>query len=58
MVYHRIDYQKTRAFCIKVFQGYGFTENESTKVVSHPIHGGSVEYLVDMEQVQERLSAI
>ena len=32
MVYHRIDYQKTRAFCIKVFQGYGFTENESTQI--------------------------
>ena len=31
---------------------YPFAENESTKIVSHPIRGGSVEYLVDMEQVQ------
>ena len=32
MQYHHIDYTKTRNFCIKVFQGYGFTEAESTQI--------------------------
>ena len=32
MQYHRIPYEKTRDFCIKVFQGYGFTETESTQI--------------------------
>ena len=32
MPYHRIDYKKTRNFCIKVFQGYGFTEAESIQI--------------------------
>ena len=32
MQYHRIDYTKTRNFCIKVFQGYGFTQEESTQI--------------------------
>ena len=32
MAYHRIDYKKTRDFCIKVFQGYGFTKEESTQI--------------------------
>ncbi len=30
-----------------------FVESENTRLVSHPIHGGSIEYLVDMERVQE-----
>ena len=29
MQYHHIPYEKTRDFCIKVFQGYGFSEEES-----------------------------
>lgn len=32
MQYHRIPYEKTRNFCIKVFQGYGFTEDESIQI--------------------------
>ena len=32
MQYHHISYEKTRLFCIKVFQGYGFTEEESTQI--------------------------
>ena len=32
MAYHHIPYQKTRDFCIKVFQGYGFTEAESIQI--------------------------
>ncbi|MBQ5866888.1 MAG: Ldh family oxidoreductase, partial [Oscillospiraceae bacterium] len=32
MQYHRIPYEKTRAFCIKVFQGYGFSEEESKQI--------------------------
>jgi hypothetical protein len=32
---------------------YPFTENESTRLVAHPIQGGRVEYLVDIEQVKE-----
>ena len=32
MQYHHIPYEKTRNFCIKVFQGYGFTEAESTQI--------------------------
>ena len=32
MQYHHIDYAKTRAFCIKAFQGYGFTQKESTQI--------------------------
>lgn len=31
---------------------YPFAKTDITKVVSHPIRGGSIEYLVDMEQVQ------
>ena len=29
MQYHHIPYVETRNFCIKVFQGYGFTQEES-----------------------------
>ena len=32
MAYHHIPYHKTRDFCIKVFQGYGFTEEESIQI--------------------------
>ena len=32
MQYHHIPYEKTRTFCIKVFQGYGFSEAESTQI--------------------------
>lgn len=32
MSYHHIPYKKTRAFCIKVFQGYGFSELESAQI--------------------------
>ena len=32
MLYHRISYEKTRDFCIKVFQGYGFSEEESIQI--------------------------
>ena len=32
MAYHHIPYEKTRAFCIKVFGGYGFTEEESAQI--------------------------
>lgn len=32
MSYRHIPYDQTRAFCIKVFQGYGFTEAESTQI--------------------------
>lgn len=32
MQYHHIPYEKTRQFCIKVFQGYGFSENESIQI--------------------------
>lgn len=32
MQYHRIPYIETRNFCIKVFQGYGFSEVESTQI--------------------------
>ena len=32
MLYHRISYEKTRNFCIKVFQGYGFSEEESIQI--------------------------
>ena len=32
MNYHHIPYEKTRAFCIKVFTGYGFTEAESNQI--------------------------
>ena len=32
MNYHHIPYDKTRTFCIKVFQGYGFSEAESTQI--------------------------
>lgn len=39
-------YQTTAAHC-------PFVENESTKVVTHPIRGGRVEYLVNMEQVKK-----
>ena len=30
--YHRIPYEPTRAFCIRVFEGYGFTKEESTQI--------------------------
>ena len=32
---------------------FPFTETANTKLISHPIHGGSIEYLVDMERVRE-----
>lgn len=32
MQYHHISYEKARLFCIKVFKGYGFTEEESTQI--------------------------
>jgi len=32
MNYHHIDYRQTEAFCRKVFQGYGFTEEESAQI--------------------------
>lgn len=32
MQYHHIPYEKTREFCIKVFQGYGFSEEESIQI--------------------------
>ena len=32
MQYHHIPYIETRNFCIKVFQGYGFTAEESTQI--------------------------
>ena len=32
MQYHHISYEQTRLFCIKAFQGYGFTEEESTQI--------------------------
>ena len=32
MQYHRISYEKTKAFCIKVLQGYGFSETESSQI--------------------------
>lgn len=31
-MYRKIQYDKLRTFCIKVFQGYGFTEDESVKI--------------------------
>ena len=31
---------------------YPFNKSDNVKVVSHPISGGSIEYLVDMKQVQ------
>ena len=34
MQYHRIAYEKTRNFCIKVFQGYGFSEEESIQITN------------------------
>ena len=32
MAYHHIPYEDTRLFCIRVFQGYGFSEEESTRI--------------------------
>lgn len=32
MQYHHIPYAQTRSFCIKVFQGYGFSETESIQI--------------------------
>ena len=32
MYYHRIAYDKTKTFCVKVFQGYGFSEEESIQI--------------------------
>ena len=34
MNYHHIPYEQTVAFCRKVFQGYGFTEEESAQITS------------------------
>ena len=33
--------------------GLSFAESENTKLISHPIQGGSIEYLVDMTQMWE-----
>ena len=30
--YKHISFQNTEAFCVKVFQGYGFSEEESRKI--------------------------
>ena len=32
MAYRKISYEDTRKFCIKVFEGYGFTEEESVRI--------------------------
>ena len=32
MNYHRIPYEQTVLFCNKVFEGYGFTEEESKQI--------------------------
>ena len=32
MAYHHISYEQTKAFCIKVFSGYGFTQEESAQI--------------------------
>lgn len=32
MNYHRLPYDETKQFCIKAFQGYGFTEEESRQI--------------------------
>lgn len=32
MRYHHISYEQTRVFCIRVFQGYGFSEAESAQI--------------------------
>ena len=32
MQYHHVDYKALRAFCVKVFQGYGFTESQGQQI--------------------------
>lgn len=32
MQYHHVDYQQLHNFCVKVFQGYGFNEEESKQI--------------------------
>ncbi len=32
MQYHHVDYQALRNFCVKVFQGYGFTETQGAQI--------------------------
>ena len=32
MQYHHVDYHALYAFCVKVFQGYGFTEKQSNQI--------------------------
>ena len=32
MQYHHVSYERLKAFCIKVFQGYGFTEEQSAQI--------------------------
>ena len=32
MQYYHVDYKKLHDFCVHVFQGYGFTEQESTQI--------------------------
>ena len=32
MSYHRLPYQKLADFCVKVFQGYGFSEQQSARI--------------------------
>ena len=32
MQYHHVDYKALHAFCVKVFQGYGFTEDQGNQI--------------------------
>lgn len=32
MQYHHVSYERLKAFCIKVFQGYGFTQEQSAQI--------------------------
>ena len=32
MQYHHVDYSSLHNFCVKVFSGYGFTEDEATQI--------------------------
>ena len=32
MLYHHIPYVQTKNFCIQVFKGYGFTDEESARI--------------------------
>ena len=34
MQYHHVSYEKLKAFCEKVFQGYGFSEKESEQITA------------------------